>query len=215
MFYPQLTRRNIYRLTRNGDYYADYREYLAEITEDCKERCIYCDALLSEHGGEGFHLDHFRPAVHFPGLATNPNNLVLACAKCNIFKSKNWHNTSYFHACASHDGISGFYDPFHDQLSNYFLVDSSGKLISQDKVSAYMLELLHLNRESRLQLRRRRILVEKIRALNSLIDDKLENLKEYLCSGDFNKAIALDMLDSIKAAKSKLTNAFNAIHPKN
>lgn len=213
MFYPQLARRDQYKTTQNGGYYADYREYAAEITEDCKERCVYCDALLSEHGGEGFHLDHFRPAVHFPGLATNPNNLVLACAKCNIFKSKNWHTTTYFHVYASHDGISGFYDPFHDQLSNYFLVEPSGKLISQDKVSAYMLELLHLNRESRLQLRRRRILVEKIRSLNLLIDEELEALKNYLCSEAFEKATAIEMLNAIKTAKTTLTNAFNAIHP--
>lgn len=205
MFYPQLVRRAQYSVKRCGSYYADYHHYYEEIKSDCLERCVYCDGLLSEHGYEGFHLDHFRPSSLFPGLSTDPNNLVLACSKCNIFKSKVWHSKIYFHVCASHDGISGFIDPFQDPLGQYFLVDATGSLVPQSAVADFMINLLHLNRASRLLIRRQRRILHRIRTLNLIVDQKLDALDKYMESDDFDRARARAMLADARAIKNSLT----------
>ena len=212
MFYPILTRRANYTTKNDGTYYADYHHYLTEIKEDCQERCVYCDALLSEHGNEGFHIDHFRPYAHFVELKSNPNNLVLACSKCNIWKSKNWPTGMYFHVHASHDGAIGFIDPFLEPLSNYFRVDQSGKLLTTGAVAEYMLELLHLNRESRIQLRRKRATLHKAMQLNEIVDQKLKDLVDYMQSDDFDRDTARNMAISLREVKDLLTNALNMLH---
>lgn len=212
MFYPILIRRPCYSKKIDGSYYADYHHYTEEIKEDCQERCVYCDALLSEHGNEGFHIDHFRPYVHFAGLKSDPNNLVLACSKCNIWKSKNWPTDMYFHVHASHDGTTGFIDPFLDQLSNYFKVEQSGKLLTTGSVAKYMLELLHLNRESRIQLRRKRGIIHKAMQLNEIVDRKLNELVEYMQADDFDRGTARNMATSLREVKDLLTVALNMLH---
>lgn len=212
MFYPILTRRSNYSKKADDTYYADYRHYFTEIKEDCQERCVYCDALLSEHGNEGFHLDHFRPHVHFAELKSDPNNLVLACSKCNVWKSKNWPTNMYFHVHASHDGTIGFIDPFLEPLSNYFSVEHSGKLLTTGAVAKYMLELLHLNRESRIQLRRKRTILNKAMQLNDVVDQKLNELVEYMQADDFDRDTARNMANSLREVKNLLTDALNMLH---
>ncbi|WP_081884620.1 HNH endonuclease [Pseudomonas sp. AAC] len=204
MFYPKLTRRDEYKKTSQGNYYANYKEYYEEIKEDCKERCVYCDTLLSEQGGEGFHLDHFRPSALFPELSTDPNNLVLSCSKCNIFKSKNWHTSDLIPAYTSHDGVSGFIDPFQEGLSNHFSVSLTGKLLSTSKVSSYMIEILHLNRESRLQIRRRRYINYRAEQLSVRIDQKLATLIKFMEEDNYDRNTARSMALSIREAKNLL-----------
>ncbi|WP_223430072.1 HNH endonuclease [Pseudomonas sp. GL-B-26] len=211
MFYPMLTRRDPYTKKGNGSYYG-YSYYYNEVKTDCQDRCVYCDALLSEHGHEGFHIDHFRPFAHFSELKNDPNNLVFSCSKCNIFKSKNWPTKTYFHAHASHDGVAGFIDPFQEQLSNYFEVDSSGELITKGLVAKYMLELLHLNRESRIQLRRKRNILSKALQLNAVVDQDLEHLVRYMQNKDFDKETACAMAVSLREVKNLLTEALNILH---
>lgn len=215
MFYPLLTRRQNYSKKADGSYYADYHHYFTEIKEDCQDRCVYCDALLEEHGNEGFHIDHFRPYAHFAELKSDPNNLVLACSKCNIWKSKNWPTNMYFHVHASHDGTIGFIDPFLEPLSNYFKVERSGHLLTTGVVAQYMLELLHLNRESRIQLRRKRTILYKAMQLNEIVDLKLKELVEYMQADDFDRDTARNMATSLREVKDVLTEAFNMLHKKN
>jgi len=212
MFYPILTRRSAYSKKNNGNYYADYRHYFTEIKEDCQERCIYCDVLLSEQGNEGFHIDHFRPYVHFAELKNDPNNLVLSCSKCNVWKSKNWPTNMYFHVHASHDGTIGFIDPFQEPLSNHFSVAPSGKLLTTGAVAKYMLELLHLNRESRIQLRRKRAILHRAMQLNEIVDQQLKELVEYMQADHFDRDIARNMASSLRKVKNLLTDALNILH---
>ncbi|MEE4235019.1 HNH endonuclease [Pseudomonas viridiflava] len=212
MFYPLLARRQNYSKKTDGNYYTDYRHYFKEIKEDCQERCVYCDALLSEHGDEGFHIDHFRPYAHFIDLKSDPNNLVLACSKCNIWKSKNWPANMYYHVHASHDGTTGFIDPFQEPLSNYFRVDVSGHLLTKGTVAKYMLELLHLNRESRIQLRRKRVIIYKAMQLNEIVDHQLTELVQYMQADDFDREIARQMATSLRKVKDLLTDALNMLY---
>jgi hypothetical protein len=164
MHFPEITRRSEYRKNRYGKYYADYREYLPDISEDCKYRCVYCDAHLEEIGGEGMNLDHFKPQKHFPELVNVPHNLVLACARCNQLKSDWWPAKTG----DSNNGLHGFIDPFDKEKSSYFEVDFKGEIIAKKPPSGYIIELLSLNRASRMRIRRQRILLHRA---NQIIDE--------------------------------------------
>lgn len=59
------------------------REYVRR-----KGRCVYCGVELV-HDRLGFatlEWDHLLPQAHFPELANDPNNIVLACQLCNRLK---------------------------------------------------------------------------------------------------------------------------------
>lgn len=47
-------------------------------------RCRYCDALVTV---DTAILDHFYPVLTYPGLAGDPDNLVLSCRSCDRFKA--------------------------------------------------------------------------------------------------------------------------------
>lgn len=171
MHFPEIKRRSKYKKTRSNTYYADYREYLAEISEDCKCRCVYCDAHIDEIGGEGMHLDHFKPQKHFPELTTTPENLVLACARCNQLKSDWWPEKSG----NSNNGLHGFVDPFDKDKLTYFEVDLQGELLAIKPPAGYFIELLSLNRISRIRIRRQRILTHRA---NQIIDQIIMEMDE-------------------------------------
>lgn len=166
MHFPSLIRRKNYKTKRCGNYYANYGTYHHEILEDCKYRCVYCDVKLEEIGGEGMHLDHFKPQKHFPKLENDPNNLVLACAKCNQLKSHWWPGNK----------LHGFIDPFDKEKLNYFQVDEKGKLVAIKPPAAYFIELLLLNRLSRVNIRRCRIISLKKEQLMDSIITEMDNL---------------------------------------
>ncbi|WGO98436.1 HNH endonuclease [Saccharophagus degradans] len=157
MFYPKLTRRKKYSVKQDGTFYADYLHYREEIHEDCQSRCVYCDIQLHEHGGEGFHLDHFRPQHLFEDLKRTPFNLVLACPKCNILKTKHWPLPVNVGLDASHNGEIGFIDPFKEIQTDYYRVERDGSISSLKAPGDWVISLLQLNRESRTQVRRSRI----------------------------------------------------------
>ncbi|NOQ22596.1 MAG: hypothetical protein GQ565_08110 [Candidatus Aegiribacteria sp.] len=170
LFYPTIKRRSTYIGKGDGQVsrYSDYRD---EIQEDCGNRCVYCDIKHAEIGYEGMHLDHFRPQKHFPGLTDNPTNLVLACPKCNSFKSYKWPAFKRINAC-SHEGKTGFIDPFEESRKEYFAVSTDGSLLPLMDPAEYLIILMKLNRTARIQVRRNRIIRHEMKKLSG----KLENL---------------------------------------
>ncbi len=75
-----------------------------------------------------------------------------------------------------------------------------------------MLELLHLNRESRIQLRRKRTILHKAMQLNEVVDQKLKELVEYMQTDDFDRDTARNMVTSLREVKDLLTDALNMLH---
>ena len=68
--------------------YRDYREYRPWLRDEFCFRCAYC--LKREVWGPtfgGYHADHFLPKAHHPALALSYDNLIYACAHCNLAKS--------------------------------------------------------------------------------------------------------------------------------
>ena len=186
LFFPALQRRKQYRLTRTGEYYADYGEYKQEIREDCLGRCVYCDCHENELGGpESMNLDHFRPRKHFEHLANNPYNLVWACTGCNRFKLDHWP------ALESNDTVSGeegFIDPFTEERIDYFEIHQDGELIPLKPPAAYVISLLMLNRPIPKRQRRSRyqsyellskltVVIAKLEQVTNLSDEQKSSLE--------------------------------------
>lgn len=174
LFFPALARRPEYTGKGEGKK-SRYKDYSSEIEEDCKKRCVYCDISLGEHGFEGMVLDHFRPQKHFPELVDDPQNLVLACPKCNRLKWHHWPCEKNIEA-PSHNGEIGFINPFNEDRKFYFEVDSKGNLVDKKAPASYMRKLLKLNRSARIQIRRRRIIKNAISLLSQECTKNLEML---------------------------------------
>ena len=202
LFYHRLERRETYSRAEGvkSPKYSDYRQ---EIEEDCKNRCVYCDVTVQEHAYEGMQLDHFRPEKHFPTLANDPRNLVLACPKCNRFK---WH----YWPCErdtgapSHDDHVGFIEPFSERYGDYFSVQSNGTLEGKKPPATYMIELLRLNRNARIQVRRRRILNDEINNLVKLFSNRIQMLVKSFDNGEIPAPATLKEIQKLLSAVEDL-----------
>jgi len=183
IFYPALTRRDTYRSPYGkGGEFADYHAYYDEVAEDCKQRCVYCDALVSENlGGDKMHLDHFRPQKHYDELKTNPNNLVLACPACNLFKSDHWPAKG---TDETYTENAGFIDPFEDKQKDFFTISSEGAIASKKGPAEYIINLLNLDRPARRELRRRRIIQNKVNQLLGTLIEKQQAMASKARSGE-------------------------------
>lgn len=157
LFFPPLTRREKYPVKTNGGFYV-YSRYREEIAEDCKHRCVYCDASSNEVGGaEAMQLDHFRPESfpEFVDLINDPRNLHYACGRCNLWKSDWWPARG---SNGTHNGTEGFIDPFTEDRREYFVIKPDGRIQPLQPPAAYLIRLLRLDREFIRKLRELRIL---------------------------------------------------------
>jgi len=195
LFFPVLIRRSDYQGKGNGKK-SRYGDFQTEIEEDCQRRCAYCDITLAEHGFEGMQLDHFRPKSLFPKLEHDPTNLVLACPRCNRLK---WHHWPAGTAGGSfsHDGVSGFVDPFEVDRLEYFVVDDTGELAALKPPSSYMIGLMKLNRKARTQVRRLRHIREEVRTLSARLADRQEQTCRSWRAGHLRADRALSRLEQI------------------
>ncbi|HGL6355880.1 TPA: HNH endonuclease [Citrobacter amalonaticus] len=204
MFYPILTRRKEYEKKKSGDYYR-YSYYRAVIEEDCQKRCVYCDLLLKEHAFEGMHLDHFRPQSLFSELTNDPSNLVLSCPKCNSLKTNHWPCSGVAINSPPHDNNIGFIDPFTEKMRDYLAVDKDGVLHSNKKPADYVIELLKLNRPSRILLRKRRLQISTALNMKDLLDKQIDTLFYELTKDNCDKDAILDKYHKLKKINVILT----------
>lgn len=172
MYFPELVRRKNYKTKSDGKNYITYSTYYEEIAEDCQHRCVYCDVLIAELGGESMHLDHFRPQKHFLHLASDPTNLVLACPYCNQLKSDLWPEKDG----TSENGVNGFVDPFGCRLLDYFQVEDGGALLPLQPPAQYIIGILALNRPTRKQIRRARLIKARAMGLLDQVQSEIINL---------------------------------------
>lgn len=203
MFFPQLTRRAVEQYyNSNQRFYADYKRNKSKIEEDCKNRCVYCDILTAEMGGEGMQLDHFRPQAHFPDLKNDPLNLVLSCPKCNVLKSDDWPagrdvNSTFLRGL-------GYIDYFSHTVSDYLSVGNDGRIVSLKAPSDYMIKKMQLNRLSRVYVRRSRVISKSKDRLSKVITEELERLHKQMIEKKLDPASATKRLGDILNLKQKL-----------
>lgn len=144
----QFTRRaNVPRLKR----YEDYRPYLRE---DFLCHCAYCTGHEDEMGGlDHFEIDHHRPKSKFPRLTDKYSNLYYCCHGCNRrgAKGENWPSRSLYRANYR------FFDPVAENAYNLHMRETqSGRLVRRTNVGQYSIDILRLNREGLVILRRKR-----------------------------------------------------------
>lgn len=176
MFYPTIVRRADYPLRSDGQYYQ-YSHYREVISEDCQHRCVYCDVTLQEHASEGMQLDHFKPQELFPALKNDPGNLVLSCPKCNRLKSSHWPVNAIV-------GIDGFLDPFTANRTRWYNILPCGEIKETNPATGIKIKLLQLNRPARKQLRRMRLIEQRIEAMDNTVSERLQALREVIESDE-------------------------------
>ncbi|WP_454875851.1 HNH endonuclease [Pseudomonas farris] len=198
LFFPRITRCENYEKKPNDEYYS-YAHYRNQISIDCQNRCVYCDVNLSEIGHEGFALDHFRPQEKFPALKNDPKNLVISCAKCNRYKSAHWPLD--ITTGDSHNGAVGFIEPFDFDRHEYFDISETGNFAALQGPSTYLINLLSLNRPSRILVRKKRILQARI----NLVFDIAERILTEISPMIEDRQITDDVIDKFRQAKTAIS----------
>jgi hypothetical protein len=217
LHFPSLTRQleASYHCNTGGFYAASsYQSNYDMVARDCKSRCVYCDATEKECGGERFSLDHFRPRFIFEAkfngiLVRHPYNLHLSCQKCNVLKSKDWQG-----CVAEIDGPTyldgkGYIDRFKQDISDFIVVDSDGRIRSRlpaqehDGPEAYMIKRLHLNRPTRVYLRKKRCVDQLVRDIEILFSKCSTEVREQWKGGVICADEAMLRIDAVEALRDK------------
>lgn len=120
--------------------------------EDVRQRynyaCGYCGITETDAGGE-LTVDHYVPT--FAGGSDELDNLIYACVRCNLYKSKYLPNA----AAAYPD--ERILHPLQDKREEHFRADAqTGLLEPLTETGRFHIALLHLNRPALIASRRRR-----------------------------------------------------------
>lgn len=188
LYYPPLKRQSIkLYLKKEGGFYATYNcdKNYKNVSKDCQNRCVYCDAHVDECGGERFSLDHFRPIDIFGNkfdgiLKIHPFNLHLSCQKCNVLKTNDWKGCRDTHDGPTFLQRKGYIDRFKHEVTDYLRVDSNGRVQCEnsDGPGKYMIGKLLLNRTNRVYIRKRREVKAKADLIQGLLLKKNHELLE-------------------------------------
>lgn len=173
-----------------------YAAYKAQLRQDFRKRCGYCDDPDAYVGGRaGSHIDHFAPKSKFPSLGNSYENLVYACPFCNRAKSNKWVGDD---PTVPNDGVSGFVDPCDPELDGHLGRGPQGAIVGLTPLGRYLVDNLNL-RLARHQyiwqlgrikalagdlLRLRKLLAVKSRARNELMEQIADLFEEYLVYSD-------------------------------
>ncbi len=158
-------RRNVPRKSN----YSDYRPFLRE---DFLCHCAYCTAHEDEWGGEDhFEIDHYRPASKFPKLINKYSNLYYCCRGCNKrgAKGDNWPSKSLSKA-----GFRFFNPVVENAYRVHFRETKDGLLVKKTNVGEYSINILRLNRDILIKLRRGR------RSMRTTLSKELRLLLQVL-----------------------------------
>jgi hypothetical protein len=119
------------------------------VRADFCRRCAYC--LLDEltaSGEENFEMDHFRPKSRFPELHDDFYNLYYACHPCNHIKHDYWPPPDL-----EARGI-GLVDLCAEDFATHFRPIDDGRWDGITESGRYTIEILRLNREHLVKVRR-------------------------------------------------------------
>lgn len=146
----------------------DYKDSKPQLRELFGYACCYCTTHEGENHLGFFHVDHFRPYKWFNHLEKVYENLYYACHKCNVYKRDNWisiHDGCIRNCvqcqnkiCENKDALR-FIDPCSDEPSEYFEENEETfeiKPKNNSKAGKYTIEMMRLNRNQLIRLRRAR-----------------------------------------------------------
>ena len=67
--------------------YRDNASFRPWLRDEFCFRCVFCLRREQWDRATGMHIDHFLPTSQFPELELTYDNLLYACARCNLAKS--------------------------------------------------------------------------------------------------------------------------------
>jgi len=149
---------------------GNYASWKPEIARACRGQCVYCTITEGEYGGlDNFHVEHFRPKSRFVHLENDINNLFIACAICNRFKSDDWPGDP------DDAGATATYlDPSEVDYHNHIRRKGAGVVLKGTTVACqYCVERLFLNRPQLLVSRRLRLVLERLTKVNAALEAEL------------------------------------------
>jgi hypothetical protein len=152
------------------------------------------------------HLDHFRPQEHFEELATHPFNLYLSCPKCNGLKTSDWPCSKEANAL-TFVGRIGYLDRFSHEYDTYLKVGEDGRIVAIAGPVEYMIRKMHLNRMSRVNVRRKRYIDNrKTRILEGIL-----RLISNLQSAEAEEKITKDQVAARRAKIDELLMSYSQL----
>ena len=139
----------------------NYKSYKRFLRLEFGYTCAYCDLTEHERGGScNFGCDHYAPQSLFPELATDYNNLLYACSRCNSYKQDYWPTENF-----------NFYilNPFETDVAKH-LDKSLPKWDPKTFTGLANIQILRLTSEGKIAKRENRAKAEKLLAASK---DKL------------------------------------------
>jgi 5-methylcytosine-specific restriction endonuclease McrA len=122
---------------------ADLRSF---VRQRAGSRCEYCRLPEEASALGSLQIEHVVARQH--GGTDDPDNLALACDRCNLYKGPN---------LTTIDPLSGvavpLFNPRTDTWSEHFRVET-GWIVGLTSVGCGTARLFNMNAESRVQLRR-------------------------------------------------------------
>ena len=118
----------------------------ARVRARAHERCEYC--LLPESAIDiPFHVEHIRSRQHLGD--DNPENLALACDRCNLYKGPNLSGVD-----PKSDEVVELFHPRRQNWSEHFGLEGA-RIVGQTPTGRATVGLLKMNATPRLRLRKR------------------------------------------------------------
>lgn len=151
-----------------------YPDWKSIIAANCRHQCVYCTISEGEYGGiDNFHVEHFRPKSVFKRLENDIDNLFVACAVCNRFKSDEWPGEPH-----KKGATPTFLNPAEADYHEHIALGGTGYFLKGKTVAGtYMVEQMYLNRSQLLISRRYRTVLAKLSATTSFFTAELEKLE--------------------------------------
>lgn len=143
--------------------YKSYSSYKPNLRKEFEERCVYCRTPLSPGWGTHAVVEHFRPQVKFPELATDYLNLFLSCDICNSYKGSHW----------SEESVKTLLNPCDDVMSHHVSY-SSTRVESSSARGEHHIQRLRINRDDRVH-QRKLIIQASIGGIETLQNYKSQN----------------------------------------
>lgn len=117
---------------RRDEYKNRIKVYLEAEQNNC---CAYCGISLETFGDS--HRDHIAPASIYPQFLFRPDNLILACPRCNgLNKKKDANTISNLGSGRYRHCIFNVVHPYFDNPAEHirYIADSTGILIQSTTV---------------------------------------------------------------------------------
>lgn len=116
------------------------------VRDRSKDRCEYC-RIPQRHFVQTFHIEHIVALSH--GGEDSSENAAVACRRCNLHKGPNLSGLDPLTG-----GLTRLFHPRQDLWADHFEQEESGQILGRTPIGRTTVEVLAMNAERRVELRR-------------------------------------------------------------